>query len=57
MQRKWRLINVDLQCCVKLPQTGQGGFFSYKMINKGIGNYLLKKKTPKENLSQSNVAI
>ena len=32
-------------------------FFSHKMINKGIENYSLKKKTPKENLSQSNAAI
>ena len=32
-------------------------FFSHKMINKGIENYLLKKKTLKENLSQSNAAI
>ena len=32
-------------------------FFSHKMINKVIENYSLKKKTPKENLSQSNAAI
>ena len=38
-------------------KTKRSGFFSHKMINKGIENYLLKKKTPKENLSQSNAAI
>ena len=38
-------------------KTERGGFFSYKMINNDIENYLFKKKTTKENFSQSNAAI